>query len=201
MELRPINYPQALDHDFDAVVHVVPPGAAFSPYNPCCTGSFYCAGCTADCPSQQPVQRTTGDLGGFLDIAGGWQQFVPAIEPAAPEPEPEPPGRCGYCDGTGDVHSIDGEWRGVCTECEAGEAGDAMKASIAAGVAWRAYSKAWPESVCGYELIDGKDPASDPMPRHDYNWLTGEPAASQAEIDAWWARRMEHPKLDWGDAP
>lgn len=25
--------------------------------------------------------------------------------------------RCEYCDGTGDVHSIDGEWRGVCTEC------------------------------------------------------------------------------------
>lgn len=28
-------------------------------------------------------------------------------------------GRCGYCDGTGDVVSITGEWRGVCTECEA----------------------------------------------------------------------------------
>ena len=23
--------------------------------------------------------------------------------------------RCPYCDGTGDVHGIDGEWRGVCT--------------------------------------------------------------------------------------
>lgn len=28
--------------------------------------------------------------------------------------------RCGYCDDTGDVHSIDGEWRGRCT-CPAGE--------------------------------------------------------------------------------
>jgi hypothetical protein len=27
--------------------------------------------------------------------------------------------RCQYCDGTGDVHSIDGEWRGECTECGA----------------------------------------------------------------------------------
>lgn len=27
--------------------------------------------------------------------------------------------RCEHCDGTGDVHSIDGEWRGVCT-CPAG---------------------------------------------------------------------------------
>jgi len=28
--------------------------------------------------------------------------------------------RCPYCDGTGDVHGIDGEWRGVCT-CSAGK--------------------------------------------------------------------------------
>lgn len=30
--------------------------------------------------------------------------------------------RCEHCDGTGDVHSIDGEWRGRCT-CPAREAG------------------------------------------------------------------------------
>lgn len=29
--------------------------------------------------------------------------------------------RCEYCDGTGDVHSIDGEWRGTCI-CPAGRA-------------------------------------------------------------------------------
>lgn len=116
----------------------------YSPYNPCCTGSFYGTGCTADCPSQQPVPRTTGDLGGFLDIAGGWQQFVPAIAPAAPDHVP--PGRCAYCDGTGDVHSIDGEWRGVCTECDAGSA---LQAEIAGAIAWRAYSKAWPEAMSG----------------------------------------------------
>jgi hypothetical protein len=28
--------------------------------------------------------------------------------------------RCEYCDGTGDVHSFDGEWRGYCC-CEAGQ--------------------------------------------------------------------------------
>lgn len=38
--------------------------------------------------------------------------------PATAQQEP----RCSYCDGTGDVHSIDGEWRGICTECEAGSA-------------------------------------------------------------------------------
>lgn len=27
--------------------------------------------------------------------------------------------RCEYCDGTGDVHSLDGEWRGRCI-CDAG---------------------------------------------------------------------------------
>ncbi|MDR0212864.1 MAG: hypothetical protein LBJ15_02530 [Comamonas sp.] len=32
---------------------------------------------------------------------------------------PAPP-RCEYCDGTGDVHSLDGEWRGTCT-CPAGK--------------------------------------------------------------------------------
>lgn len=28
--------------------------------------------------------------------------------------------RCEYCDGTGDVHSLDGEWRGTC-DCPAGQ--------------------------------------------------------------------------------
>jgi len=31
------------------------------------------------------------------------------------------PKRCPNCDDTGDVHSIDGEWRGTC-ECPAGQA-------------------------------------------------------------------------------
>lgn len=70
-------------------------------------------------------------------------------------------------------------------------------------IAWRAYSKAWPEAMSGWHLprqpaLMGPD--DDPMPRHDYNWLTGESAAPKAEHDAWWARQMEHPKLDWGDA-
>jgi hypothetical protein len=34
-------------------------------------------------------------------------------------PTPPQPEHCPHCDGTGDVHSIDGEWRGRCT-CEAG---------------------------------------------------------------------------------
>lgn len=43
---------------------------------------------------------------------------IKAALAAAPQPQPE---RCKYCDGTGDVHSITGEWRGVC-DCEAGKA-------------------------------------------------------------------------------
>lgn len=29
-------------------------------------------------------------------------------------------GRCEYCDDSGDVHSIDGEWRGICI-CPSGD--------------------------------------------------------------------------------
>lgn len=37
----------------------------------------------------------------------------------APQPAEQQPvyQRCEYCDGTGDVHSIDGEWRGAC-DCQ-----------------------------------------------------------------------------------
>lgn len=34
--------------------------------------------------------------------------------------QPVQPKRCQYCDGTGDVHSIDGQWRGSCN-CEAAQ--------------------------------------------------------------------------------
>jgi len=43
--------------------------------------------------------------------------IAPAAAPA-PQPAAVPDARCPYCDGTGDVHSIDGEWRGSC-DCEA----------------------------------------------------------------------------------
>jgi hypothetical protein len=97
-------------------------------------------------------------------------------------------GRCEYCDGTGDVHSLDGEWRGECTECEAALAarlpvrpwefdpGSEPERCTCAGadslceaclamrdlfeqwateqrfldaISWQAYSKAWPEAICG----------------------------------------------------
>lgn len=38
----------------------------------------------------------------------------------------QPQGRCPYCDDTGDVHGLDGEWRGTCTECPAGKAPTAL---------------------------------------------------------------------------
>jgi hypothetical protein len=43
-----------------------------------------------------------------------------AASPTSPAEQQAP--RCSYCDGTGDVHGIDGEWRGICTECDAGTA-------------------------------------------------------------------------------
>lgn len=44
------------------------------------------------------------------------RQAIEAALRDAPQAEPK---RCPYCDDTGDVHSIDGEWRGTC-ECPAG---------------------------------------------------------------------------------
>lgn len=32
--------------------------------------------------------------------------------------QPVQPAACQYCNGTGDVHGIDGEWHGECTECK-----------------------------------------------------------------------------------
>jgi hypothetical protein len=57
--------------------------------------------------------------------------------------------RCGYCDGTGDVTSITGEWRGECTECRSAAE---LWPAWAEKRAWADYSKAWPEAMCGYEF-------------------------------------------------
>lgn len=43
------------------------------------------------------------------------EDYVPLY--AAPAVQPSQ-ARCQYCDGTGDVHGIDGEWRGSCTACK-----------------------------------------------------------------------------------
>ena len=49
-------------------------------------------------------------------------QAVPHRKTPAPQPQPvaQPSERCPNCDDTGYVHSIDGEWRGVC-HCNAGK--------------------------------------------------------------------------------
>ena len=54
----------------------------------------------------------------------GWVLKLEYQKPCVPEgavrnlqelfTRPMPAQRCTYCDGTGDVHSIDGEWRGKC---------------------------------------------------------------------------------------
>lgn len=51
------------------------------------------------------------------------------IRPLYAHPAPQPK-RCPYCDDTGDVHSADGEWRGVCT-CPAGAAPQPQQAGYA----------------------------------------------------------------------
>lgn len=171
----------------------------YSPYNPCCTGS------TADCPSQQPVPRTSGGLGGFLDIAGGWQQFVPAIEPAvAPQLNTEDCSAVGCPMFSGENVCCEGAYFGVACTAACANAPQ-RRAEYLQAISWLAYSKAWPEAMAGMRevFIGGsslgrRELVDDPMPRHDHNWLTGEPAASQAEHDAWWERQQ--PKLDWGGA-
>lgn len=70
-----------------------------------------------------------------MDQEGGWKWVRVTLSPGNPwgkpgkdysaeypvttEPLVRAPARCLHCDGTGDVHSIDGEWRGRCT-CSAG---------------------------------------------------------------------------------
>lgn len=50
----------------------------------------------------------------------GW---VPVyLHPAAPQAQLERK-RCEYCDGTGDVTSIDGEWLGACSVCNLAQPG------------------------------------------------------------------------------
>jgi len=55
----------------------------------------------------------------FVDIAQSVLRRFAAPTPA--------PARCEYCDGTGDVHSLDGEWRGECTECKPDHSADDIK--------------------------------------------------------------------------
>lgn len=70
-----------------------------------------------------------------------WLCTTKALAASPTPPAEQHPPRCRYCDGTGDVHSGDGEWRGICTECEAGTA-----------LRQQAAPKAAPES-----FLDGAD--------------------------------------------
>lgn len=68
------------------------------------------------------------DIGGCsVQKEPDWERMIPEsilysladalLQSAAQAPVDK---RCEYCDGTGDVHPPDGEWRGVCC-CVAGE--------------------------------------------------------------------------------
>lgn len=50
-----------------------------------------------------------------------------AILAAAPKADQ----RCEYCDGTGDVHRIDGEWLGECTMCDAAPKAEPVQGPVA----------------------------------------------------------------------
>lgn len=54
--------------------------------------------------------------------------------------------RCPYCDDTGDVHSIDGEWRGSCDCCKV------VKASDLQGLCDEWENMKVPHSASSYEL-------------------------------------------------
>ena len=71
-------------------------------------------------PSDEWIARLESQQTGGLESvdADAIRQCIVELLAAAPHPQPV---RCTYCDGTGDVHSITGEWRGACC-CEAGKA-------------------------------------------------------------------------------
>lgn len=51
-----------------------------------------------------------------VPVNAGWIYEARALYLHPPKPAAQPD-RCEYCDGTGDVHSFDGEWLGSCAEC------------------------------------------------------------------------------------
>ena len=65
----------------------------------------------------EAMMKAAHKLPDILDIGDEYRAML-AASPAQPV---QPPKRCPNCDDTGDVHSIDGEWRGVC-HCPAGQA-------------------------------------------------------------------------------
>ena len=66
----------------------------------------------------------------IIDAAHAWGAMLSAAPSPTEQAKAGKVERCRYCDGTGDVHSLDGEWRGTCTECTAptggAQAGDAL---------------------------------------------------------------------------
>lgn len=81
--------------------------------------------------------------GAFLDGAFAFHSL------AAPAPTTEQAGsdcdeeRCSYCDGTGDVHDLTGEWRGTC-HCPAGQRENARITTVLAAPGGEAPAPAAP---------------------------------------------------------
>jgi len=53
------------------------------------------------------IKRVNDDAAAELDAMGYFDDYG--------DDEPEEPDYCPYCNGDGDVHGFDGEWRGYCT--------------------------------------------------------------------------------------
>ncbi len=90
--------------------------------------------------------------------------------------QPQPKGTaCEYCDGTGDVHSLDGEWRGTCTECPAGEA------SARPAWVWNPARTAWEAVHVPGHYQEGALYAFGPLPEP----LAQAPAVGDEKPAAW----------------
>ncbi len=70
--------------------------------------------------------------------------------------------RCSYCDGTGDVHTPTGEWRGTCT-CDAGKA---------------------QESLLQHAYAEGRQDQSEEAQAKPVGWIGTHPRNGQIEICA-----------------
>lgn len=71
--------------------------------------------------TQPPVDALMALIRAFSNCSPGDEdEALEEIETSARALAAIPAKRCPYCDDTGDVHSIDGEWRGRCT-CPAGQ--------------------------------------------------------------------------------
>ena len=100
---------------------------------PVCSHKFY------EWPKAKQTQYEAGDMASAHNDG-----FRAGVASVAQQPQAEE--RCQYCDGTGDVHSIDGQWRGEChcqKQPQAEAVPDAMKVVLEAMRSDPDYAWSW----------------------------------------------------------